>query len=279
MKIMFNRKTIIILTVALLIAISTLVSVNVGGGSGPVTSIANAVSRPLKDWLSTVLRTFESMYGNIYRYDKLVEDYEKVSKELNELKTITREAEEMAGELEELKALFRFSESHPGHVYEKATIQSWSASIYSSSFTINIGSANSGIRPGNSVTTEYGVLIGKVTDVGSKSSTVVSVLDTTFSASVFVGESGTSATAKGDFSLMGQRLLMLDHISDTQPVLPGDAIVTQGGGVFPSGLFIGEVVEVFNHKTGVGRYATIQPLLTLESISHVFVITDFDTDE
>jgi rod shape-determining protein MreC len=280
LKTLFNKKTIIILTIAVLIAVSTILSVNVNGSGGPVTSLANAVSRPLKDWLSTVARTFESIYGNIYRYDKLVEDYEKVQKELATLKQVTREATDMAEEIERLYALFGFRERHSSHVYDQAIIQSWSSSIWSSSFTINKGSDNSYIESGDSVTTEYGVLIGKVTDVGSKSSTVVSVLDTTFSAGVFIGESGASATAKGEFSLMGRGLLMLDHIADTQPVLPGDAIVTSGiGGVFPAGLVIGEVEEVLSHATGVGRYATIQPLLTLESISHVFVITDFDTEE
>ncbi|MDR0490983.1 MAG: rod shape-determining protein MreC [Oscillospiraceae bacterium] len=277
MKILFTKKTVIILTVAVLIAISTLISVNVYGGGGPVTALVNAISRPLKDWSSAVARTFESIYGNIYRYEKLVEDYEKVQKELAALKAITREAVDMADELERLIALFDFSEQHSDHEYEQATVLSWSSSIWISSFSIDKGSDNSSIKTGNSVTTEYGVLIGKVTDVGAKSSTVISVLDTTFSAGALIGENGASATVKGDFSLMGRGLLMLDHIANIQPVLPGDAVVTSGGGgVFPPGLVIGEVDEVFNHSTGVGRYATVRPMLTLEAISHVFIITDFD---
>ena len=134
------------------------------------------------------------------------------------------------------------------------------------------------VKVGDSVITEYGVLIGRITAVGATSSTVISILDTTFSAVAFIGEGGDSATAKGDFSLMNRGLLMLDRIPEGASAAQGDAIVTSGvGGVFPTGLVIGEVVDVFAHNTGIGRYATIRPMLPhLESIAHVFVITEFD---
>ena len=280
MKTLFTKKTIAIAACAVIIAIITLVSVNAFGTGGPVTGLANAVSRPLKTWASAIARTFENIYGSIYRYENLVVEYESVLKELEKLRETSREASDLETEVKRLHALFGFSERNSGHVYESAQIVSPSSSNWSSTYTISRGSENSDISPGNSVITEYGVLIGRITDVGATTSTFVSVLDTTFSASVLIGESGASATAKGDFNYMNQGLLTLDHITGDHPVLPGDAIVTSGaGGIFPAGLVIGEVAEVFNHSTGVGQYATVRPTLPLQMITYVVIITEFDVAE
>ena len=276
MNVLFTKKTMIISAIAIVLSIITLVSVNVYGSSGPVTGLANAVSRPLKVIVSTVARAFESIYGSIYRYEQLVLDYEKRMMELQQLRDNYSDAEELARENAYFRELMGFRERHPGHRLEEAAVMNWTSSNWSSSFTIRRGSSNSAISVGNSVITQYGVLVGIVTDVGFTSSTVVSVLDTTFSAAAYVGEGGDSATATGDFSLMHQGLLKLDHIDDDIPVMRGNMIVTAGGGVFPPGLVIGEVEEVFNHPTGIGRYATIRPVITLDTITMVFVIIDYE---
>ena len=277
MKKLITRKTVIIAAIAVIIALVTLISVNVFNTGGPVTGIANAVSRPLKSWASAIARTFESIYGSIYKYDDIVVKYELTLKELAQLRETAREASELEDEVVRLRRLLGFSERNAGQIYESAQIISPSASNWSSSYSINIGSANSAVSPGDCVITEYGVLIGKITDVGAITSTFISVLDTTFAAGVIIGENGGFATARGDFDLMNQGLLKLDHISGEQPVLPGDSIVTSGSsGVFPAGLVVGEIVEVFNHSTGVGQYATVAPTVPLEMILHVYVITEFN---
>ena len=82
---------------------------------------------------------------------------------------------------------------------------------------------------------------------------------------------------KGDFSLMRSGLLTLDNFDEDLIVLSGDSVFTSGNGsVFPAGLVVGEVVDVFRHPTGVGRYATVKPMLDIGTILHVFVITDFN---
>lgn len=277
MRTLLTRKTIIIAVVAVLIAISTIISVNMFNSSGPVTGLANIVSEPLRNLASQVARAFESIYASAYRYDSLMADYEQKLIELTELQRDNRESIRLAEENDRFRALLGFRERHTGYEHEAASIRHWSGGNWSSSFTINKGYANSSIERGNGVVTEYGVLIGQVANVGATTSIVVSVLDTTFSASANIGESDAVATVKGDFALMPSGLLMLDIIDDDLIILSGDSVVTSGiGSVFPAGLFVGEVVEVFRHATGVGRYATVKPMRELNSIIHVFVITDFD---
>ena len=124
------------------------------------------------------------------------------------------------------------------------------------------------------------MLIGQVSEVGATTSTVVTVLDTTFSAGAFIGDGGGIATVKGDFTLMRDGLLMIDHIAENLIILPGDSVVTSGAsGLLPAGLIIGEVAEVYRHSTGIGRYATVRPMRDVVTINHVFVITGFDIPE
>ena len=131
------------------------------------------------------------------------------------------------------------------------------------------------------VATESGILIGQILSVGATESTVITVLDTRFSAAVFIGgetvdsaeDSDGTATVMGDFNHMHSGLLIIDYIDDNIVVNRGSFVVTSGAGaVFPSGLTIGEVVDVFPHASGIGRFATVRPSSPIEAISHVYII-------
>jgi len=270
----------IIASAAVLIAVITIVSVNVFSSPGPVTGLANAISSPVRALASTVTGTFERIYYSIYRYDDLMAEYDRVVTENANLRRDFRESILLREENDQLRALLGFSERHASLDRELAIVRSSGGSNWSSSFTINRGNANSAIERGNAVISESGVLIGQVTDVGATYSTVVTVLDTTFKAGAYIGEGDADATVKGDFNLMRSGLIMLDHFDDDLIIIPGDTIVTSGkGSVFPAGLVVGEVVEVRRHNTGVGRYATVRPLRGIDALTMVFVITGFDISE
>jgi rod shape-determining protein MreC len=280
MKTFLNKKTMTIAVVAVLIAIIAIVSVNVFSSDGPVTGLANAVSKPFKDLALSVARRFEEIYNSIYKYDDLQKRYDQVVKDLNDLQLANTESDELLRENISLRAILDFSERHAGHIYEQAAVINLSSTNWSSSFTISVGYANSEkpIARGNSVITENGILIGQVAEVGATTSTVISILDTTFSAAAYVGDGGGRATAKGDFSLMSSGLLRLDYFDEDLILLPDDPVVTSGfGHVFPVGLVIGKVDEVFMHENGIGRYATVRPMRDIDnSIENVYVITSFD---
>jgi len=280
MKALFNRQSILIAATAILIAIISFISVNAFSSAGPVTGVANAISRPIRAASATVTGTFERIYASIYRYDALMARYERNLALLTEFDRNEREADLLAEENRLLRAQLEFRDRNPDYDSDMAEFISWSGSNWSHSFTINRGSNNSIIARGNSVVTEYGALIGRVTEVGALSSTVVTILDTTFSAGAYVGDGDGLATIRGDFNLMRAGLMMLDHLDDDQIVRPGDRVVTSGrAGIFPRGLMVGEVVDVHMHDTGIGRFATVRPTRAMEALSEVFFITYFEPVE
>jgi rod shape-determining protein MreC len=135
------------------------------------------------------------------------------------------------------------------------------------------------------VTTEYGVLLGQVSEVGATESTVITILDTTFSAAAFVGgdnidDAEGTVTVRGDFTQMRNGLLTLDYIDDELTVNPGAEVYTSGAGaVFPAGLMVGNVVRVYDHASGIGRYATVRPARDIERLENMFVIIEFENPD
>ena len=280
MKALISRQSIIIASAAVLIALITFISVNAFGTAGPVTNLGNAISRPIRTVASTVTGIFERIYYSIYRFDDLMAEYERLAADNAELRQNFRASEALADENRRLREQLGFRLRNPGYDSDIAVFQQWSGSNWSHSFTINRGYANSNISSGNAVVTEYGVLIGQVTEVGATTSTVITVLDTTFSAGAYVGDGDGTATIRGDFSLMRNGLLMLDHIDDDQIVMVGDSVVTSGrAGIFPPGLVVGDVVGLHMHSTGIGRYATVRPTRVFDAISEVFIVTYFELAE
>jgi len=57
-------------------------------------------------------------------------------------------------------------------------------------------------------------------------------------------------------------------------------VLTSGkGGMYPSGLVVGEVEGVFTDPSGQTRYAVILPDVELDRLIEVFVIKEFDIVE
>jgi len=286
MKALINRRSIIIASVALLLAIVAIVSVNVFNSVGPVTGAANVITMPVRVLASTVASTFETIISAIYRYDELEKRNEELLQRITQLERDHREAADLAEENARLRLLFEFRERHGGYENEMATLLSWNSDNWTHSFIINRGYMNSNIERGQGVATEYGVLIGQVAEVGATNSTVITVLDTKFSAAGFVGrgeggeEDDGGITVRGDFAYMRSGLLVIDFIDDDVSVIPGDTVTTSGlGGVLPIGLIVGEVVDVFLHANGIGRYATVRPMRDVDTVSTVFVITEFENPD
>jgi len=286
MKAILTKRTIIIFSASLLLAIITIVSINVFNNTGPVTGLANTITRPVRALASSVARAFGDIFNAIYRYEELERRNEELVARIAILEANSREAIGLAEENERLRSLLDFRNLHGSYEHEQAALQSRGGDNFSSTFVINRGYANSNIERGMGVTTEEGVLIGQIYDVGATESVVITILDTRFSAAANVGrrdtgdEGDSSVTVRGDYTYMRSGLLALDKFDEDLIVRTGDMVITSGrGGVFPPGLIVGEVENVTRNPGGIDRFATVKPLVDLSSVSIVFVITGFEDPE
>ncbi len=281
MKRFFRFRVFGFLVIAVVVAAVTLITVNTRGNAGVITHTLTSLSKPLRSFTVSIVKTFESFYGYLYEYENVVAENERLNAEIAQLQKEYRDYIDVSNENERLRDLLELSSRYPDYEqFDTASIISWAASNWSSSFTIGKGSYNSDVKVGDCVITESGALIGVVSEVGINSSDVITVLDTTFSVAAYIERTEERSIAIGDFSLMRQGLLKFEILQDEMEIVSGDIIITSGkGGELPAGLVIGTVQEVLTYDTGLQRYATIEPAADLLSLADVYLITSFEVAE
>lgn len=274
------KKGLIVLVVALLIAAIGAVSLLSSNRPGFITSAVETVLKPIKIAGAGVAGTCEKLYGYMHDYDRLMNENEALRAQVSGAGQELRELEALQAENERLRELLGLAQKNSDFVFESASLIAWSASSWDSSFTINKGSSNSNVKPGDAVITASGAIVGMVKTVSANSSSCISLIDTTFAASVLVDNVSGACSAVGDYTLMKQGLLKAEYLNDSNQVLAGDSVVSSGkGGVFPAGLLLGYAEEVCRSVDGLNDYIVISPAANLNDLLYVYIITDFSTSE
>ena len=128
--------------------------------------------------------------------------------------------------------------------------------------------------------TETGVLVGVVSVVGTNSAVVSTLINTDIDMGGMVARTYSAGILEGDFTLMEEGKLKLSYLPDSAQLIAGDEVLTSGkGGIYPSGLVVGQIESVFDGPSGKTRYAVILPEVDLGSLIEVFVIKEFDIVE
>lgn len=273
-----SKKSIWVIAAAILVALVAAVSIALNGGKADLSQlISEPVFQPIRNVVSSIAGSMEGLYGYTYRYDSIVKENEELRARVAELEESYREYDRLNAENRRLRELLDFKERHSGMEYElePVTVVSWTASNFASSFTINRGSA-SGLEVGDCVITSEGYLVGQVTQVGSSSATVVSIIDTTMSMGAILSGTDESGIVEGEFSLFKQSRLRLAYLENSANVIVGDTVLTSGkGGNSPAGLIIGYVESLRDNPSGGDAYGIVRPAADISSLSHLYVITSF----
>ena len=246
---------------------------------GFVQNFRGTLSAPLQKVLSSAANWFDTIYGYLYDYDSLMAENESLRSQLADAQQSARDGIEASEENVRLRQLLNLRDKHTDFVLESSKVVLWSSSNWSSSFTISKG-ARSGIEYGDPVITEYGALVGQVTELGETWATVSTLIDVDMSVGGTVVTTGSSGMVVGEYSLMKQKLAKLTFLADGAQIFVGDEILTSGsGGAFPAGLVIGTVSNVQTEAGGQIEYGLVQPQANLDSLVQVFIIKDFDVVE
>lgn len=274
MKAFFKKSGITVGCVLAAVLVILLIASAFGGG---IHSL-RGVFAPLDKLVNAGMDKLEQVYGYMYNYDKLVAENAELRSRIAEMEQEVRQSVSSNEENARLKKLLGLAEANNDYVFVDAALVSWSASGWSSSFSINKGSRH-GIEEGDCVVTEDGFLIGQVTEVSRGSATVQTILDSASGVGALTDE-GVTAIAEGDFTLMSEGKLRLTYIEDTSRVVAGDKVITSGkGGIYPSGLVIGTVESVSIDPSGLSASAIVEPEADIAAVTYLFIITDYEPEE
>lgn len=270
------RMGIIVIAVAIIIGFSS------AARSGEVSFLQNAtgvLEAPIKKVLSSAVNWFDTIYGYLYKYDSLQAENESLRSQLAEAQQSARDGISASEENTRLRQLLELREKHTDYELESCKVVLWSSSNWSSSFTISKGES-SGIELNDPVITEYGVVVGQVTELGETWATVSTLIDVDMSVGAYVGQSGSSGMSVGEFALMKKKQAKLSYLAEGAQIFVGDEVLTSGsGGAFPAGLLIGTITNVQTEAGGQIEYGLIEPECNYDSLVQVFIIKSFEMVE
>ena len=270
------RIGIIVLAVAIIIGMSTAAN---KGEISMLQNVTGIVESPVKKVLSGAVNFFNTIYGYLYEYDTLQAENESLRSQLADAQKSAREGIEASEENTRLRELLGLREKHTDYEMESSKVVLWSSSNWSHSFTISKGES-SGIELGDPVITEYGVLVGQITELGTTWATVSTLIDVDMSVGAYVGSSGSSGMVMGEFDLMKNKIAKLTFLADGAQIFVGDEVLTSGsGGSFPAGLVIGTITNVQTEAGGQIEYGLVKPECDFDSLVQVFIIKSYEVVE
>ena len=280
MKRFFRSKSVIACAAVLvIILVMGIISFAVQGSASPVSNLFGIIASPFRSAASAISGGIDRFYSRMYEYDELVAENERLRRTIAEMEEDIRTGEKLIEENERLRALSGLTESRRDLTLCMTSVVSRSTSNWESAFTISKG-RSSGIERLDCVINEEGFLVGQVTEVGENWATVSTLIDTTTEMGAVIDRTGVTATAAGNFELMRAGQLRLQYFPEDAVLLNGDVVLTSGvGGVYPSGLVIGKIADVYPSEGNTGSYASVIPSVDISDLQQVFVVTDFDISE
>lgn len=284
MKDFLKHNGILILVIAVLLALITAVlSLTFGGMANPLSNAAGVIATPFRNGINAFVNWTEGVYSDVFQRESTQEELEALKKENAELQQKARDGEAASRENQRLRNLLGLREKRSDFVFESAAVTARSASNWSSTLTINKGSA-ADVAAGDCVVDEYGNLVGVISEVGLNWSHLITVVDVDLEMGGLIARTDGAAILEGDFELMGQEKLKLTYLPEDTQLLAGDTILTSGlksgdTATYPSGLVVGYVEEVRSDDSGMSDYAVLTPAAELGKLEQVFVIKEFDVVE
>ena len=259
---------------ALLVVALSVAAGTSSGRAGFLTNAVGAVREPVRKAAASLSDWITGFAGYFGEYDALLQENAELRAELEETLGQPQAYSEEADENARLRQALGLEQRGSEYTLESAKIVTWNASNWKSSFTISKGES-SGIGYGDCVVTEYGAVVGTVSELGRGWATVSTVVDARCALGALVGVDRYAAQLQGDFVLMRRGEVYLSGYQAGAAIEPGDEVLTSGSeGVVPQGANIGTVSAVNDDGSVV-----VAPAADLDSLVQVFVIKEFSVEE
>lgn len=242
------------------------------------------IIRPLEDALLFLVKPvsgklyawgtgINSSYNENREKADLLAEINRLQQEATELTIQDSHWREVADENQKLRNQLNFIAANKFKVVLANIIaqeDSFSATEDSRDLVIDKGRKD-GLRPDYGVLSPDGAIIGKVVEVNDTSSRICLVTSPGCQlAASLQNEDKTKGITNGNLGLT----IDMNYIPQLEKINIGDTVVTSGlGGNIPRGLVIGKVSELKSESNEVWQAATIEPLVNLNDLTVVSIVT------
>ncbi|MGI6545343.1 MAG: rod shape-determining protein MreC [Fastidiosipilaceae bacterium] len=276
----FNRLTIVLIVVVLLLAIIAWALVP-GSWLNHVTTPFTATYQPLKSGVDHASNGVSGFLQSVADGMEIRRHNQQLEEENAVLRQQVKDLEAENVKYQELKQALEIKDKFDAYEVKHASVMSRGYGNLFDSFTINLGASDGlsqDFRAGYAVVDADMHLVGRVSNIDHSGAKVIPLLSEGFTVTGKINRTGGAVLrVHGDLSLISNGLCLVDGIPKSAVLQPGDEVVSDGaGGLFPPGLPVGTIVEVKTGESGE-QLATLQPYARIDELTDVFVLVGRET--
>jgi rod shape-determining protein MreC len=256
------------------------------GYLSPVESVFGYVLDPLQRLFAGVSTDVGNMFQSVREARELRAQVEELQGQSDTLTVENIRLREYKAEVEQLRAMLNFVSEYPISAYVGADVVGREAcdafpcgevigadpNPYLRYITVNVG-AQHGVKVGDPVVGAGAGLVGRVAEVGPRTSKVQLLTDSDSGVAVLLQTSRATGLVAGQ----PDGTLRMKYIPQDEEIEVGDVLLTSGlGGAMPKGLVVGEIKTVEGMDYELHQEAVVQPAVELDRLELVLVITGFE---
>lgn len=269
-------KIIIALTAVLIGAM--IYSVTTGGYSSGSNYLFEVIFEPVRNLSSSISDKVSRSLDMVINAEKYYNENQQLKAQLNALYNDVIDYDKVLEENKELRVMLELKDEYNNYKFSPpCTVIARTTNDPYGSFTVDKGSSD-GIKPGDPVVTETGI-VGVCFEVSPSTSKVRTLYSPKTAVGVYTVRTKAEGIAEGGYDLAINGRIRMSYISKESDIREGDVIVTSGSANYPAGQLIGTVESVEMEQNGLSKFAVIIPAEDPNTITSVFVITDYSLDE
>ena len=275
MRKLWRNKPLLIAAVAIVLCLC-LAAFTAGERTVQYTDgLFRTASVSVRGWIHGVQAEVGDFFVRVFRPSAVQEENDRLKEQLLEAERRLSMQEELAQENARLTELLNFVSANENIDYLTASVIGRDTNPYVETLTLNVGSRH-GVKQKMAVLTADGI-VGRVSEVGPTWCRVKTMCNEDLRISVMVERTRDEGMVGGlhyvDGTLLGVELY---YLASEAEVKEGDRIITSGlGGIFPKGLYVGEVLLV--NEDGSGTYdAVVELAVDFAHVENVLVLTGFE---
>ncbi len=245
-----------------------------------------------KLWVENLINGIINIPQNIKNYfDYITQSEKNISYDINELRIKNKELTDRVNELEnkmidynlilqeskEYQSLKQTNKTYDNYDIVIANITYKTQNNWDDLYVIDKGSSD-GIKQNMTVITNEG-LVGYISQVGTHSSKVTSILDASSSFSAVASKTREQVIAKGDYNLKNENKIIITDIPLKVTYKSGDSFETSGmGNKYPKGIKVGIVSEFISKENPLDNIAIVDVAVDFDRLERVAVIIQENED-
>ena len=227
---------------------------------------------PAQSFVTDSIASVRGAFAQRRTQMELTTQIDQLTEENKILEASLAQMNELSLENERLRALLNATATMPDQNFIAASVTGKEPGGWFETFVLDVGSS-AGVQVDDPVLSSDG-LVGRVTEVREDSCVVMAIIDPRSSVAGIVERTRDNGVASGSLYLTDDpELMRMYYLPEDSELTTGDRVITSGlDGIFPRGLYIGQIRSISREQSGEGRYVVIDTAADFAHLENVLVM-------